>query len=165
MTTLFRAALLFRGGLAALAVLAAAGPVHAAQVCAWMTEKVGDADLHEVTLWLESDSDVDLYYMIKGEGLKSEGSRSHSPGSGTYSLRAKKPEKPWGFGATLSPPGEIDIIAELHATPADIFADDEPPLIASFTFHRALPEGEKIPPATLAERQCVTADFPRPRRP
>ena len=152
------------GALAACALLAAAPHAHAAQVCAWMTETVGKEDLREVTLWLQSDSEVELYYMIKGEGFKDDGSRMHSPGKGTYVLHPGKAEKPWGFGATLAPPAEIDIIAELHAYPKSVFDDDEPPLIASFTFHRAIPEGETKPPPTLAQHQCVTAEFPASHR-
>ena len=152
---------LLKGGLCALAMLAAAPSAHAAQVCAWMTETVGEDDLHEVTLWLEADSDLDLYYMIKGEGFKTEGSRMHSPGTGTYGLHAGKAASPWGFGATLSPPGEIDIIAEVHAPPKSIFQDEEPPLLAAFTFHRAVPEGETKAPATFAQHQCKTVTPPR----
>ena len=66
-------------------------------------------------------------------------------------------------GATLSPPGEIDVIAELHAMPKDIFAEEEPPLVMAFTFHRAVPEGETRPPTTFATRQCQTGEFPNPR--
>jgi hypothetical protein len=150
--------------LMALAITAAAAPSQAAQVCAWMVETVGDDDLREVALWLEADSDVDLYYMMKGEGLKDGSGRAHSPGSGTYSLSAKTPARAWGFGSTLSPPGEIDVIAELHASPKDIFADEEPPLVMAFTFHREVPEGETAPPATLAARQCQTGEFPKPAR-
>ena len=155
---------LIPGALAACALLAIAPHAQAAQVCAWMTETVDKDDVHEVALWLQSDSEVDLYYMIKGEGLKGDGSRMHSPGKGTYVLHPRQAAKPWGFGATLSPPGEIDIIAELHAYPKDVFAEEEPPLIASFTFHRAIPEGETKAPATLAQHQCVTAEFPDSHR-
>jgi hypothetical protein len=146
---------------AVAAMTLGAAPAHAAQVCAWLTESIGEDNLHEVALWMQADADVSVYYMIKGEGLKeNEGGRSHSPGSGTFGLQAGKPEKPWGFGATLYPPGVIDIVAEVHATPKDVFSDDEPPLLASFTFHREVPEGEEKAPATLAARQCKTVTFP-----
>jgi hypothetical protein len=135
--------------------MAAAAPAHAARVCAWMNETIGDDDYHELTLWLEADGDVDFYYKIKGEGLRSEGMKAHSPNSGTFVLHARKPDKPWGFGATLSPPGEIDVVIELRATPKDIFSDAEPPLLASFTFRRQVPEGETTPPKDLANKQCA----------
>ncbi len=144
------------GALAACAVLVAAPAAHAVQLCAWMTETVGEDDLHEVAVFMQADEDFDFYYMIKGEGFTSEGMRAHSPGSGTFVLHAKKPDKPWGFGATLSGPGQIDIIAEVHKYPKDVFADEPPPLITSFTFHRDVPEGETKAPATLATKQCVT---------
>ncbi len=144
----------------ALALVAAA-PAQAAQVCAWMTETLGEDDYREVELWLEADRDVDLYYMVKGEGMKDESSRVHTPSSGTFVLSAKQPKKPWGLGATLSPPGEIDIVAELRAYPKDVFAEEPPPLIMAFTFRRAIPEGETKPPPILATRQCKTADFPK----
>lgn len=141
--------------LLSLAVLAAAAPAHAAQVCAWMDETIGEDDCHELALWLEADGDVDFYYKIKGEGLRSEGMKAHSPNSGTFVLHARKPDKPWGFGATLSPPGEIDVVIELRATPKDIFSDAETPLLASFTFRRQVPEGETTPPNDLASKQCA----------
>jgi hypothetical protein len=144
------------GALAACALLAAAPHAYAAQLCAWMTEKLGEDDYHEVALWLEADEDFDGYYKIQGEGFTSEGMRAHSPGSGTFVLHAKKPDKPWGFGATVSGPGQIDIIAEVHKYPKDVFADEPPPLIASFTFHRDVPEGETKAPATFAAKQCQT---------
>lgn len=153
---------LLSGALTALVMLAA-NPASAAQVCAWLTESLEEEDFHEVALWLEADRDVDLYYMIKGEGLKGDGSRSHSPSSATYSLFAKSPARTWRFGATLTPPGHIDVIAELHAQPKDIFAEEEPPLVMSFAFRREVPEGEAKPPATLATRQCQTGEFPKTR--
>ncbi|WP_293678673.1 hypothetical protein [uncultured Phenylobacterium sp.] len=152
-----------RAALAALAIMAAPIPASAAQVCAWIVETVEEDDLRRLALWLEAGSDVELYYMMKGEGLKSEGSRSHSPSSATYSLRAGDPARIWGFGATLTPPGEIDVIAELHASPKDIFAEEEPPLVMSFAFRREIPEGETTPPETLAARQCQTGEFPKSR--
>jgi hypothetical protein len=146
----------FLSGAAAALALLAAPAAQATQVCAWMTETLGEDDFHEVTLWVEADEEFDFYYMIKGEGLKGEGMRSHSPGSGTFGLHARKPDKPWGFGATLSGPGVIDIVAELHKYPKSVFSDDEPPLITAFTFHRDVPEGETKAPATLAAKQCRT---------
>ena len=140
-----------------LAALACApSPARATGVCAWLVETTGPDDLHDLTLWLQADKDVDFFYKIGGEGLTSEGSRSHSPGSGTYSLSAGKADKPWGFGATLSPPGDIDIVVELHAKPVSIFSDEPTPLLASFTFHRHVPEGEEKAPPTLAQKQCAT---------
>lgn len=144
------------------AALAAAAPAHSAQVCAWLIETRDPAEnFHEVALWLQADQDADIYYMIKGEGLKEDdGGRSHSPSRGTFILHRNKAEKPWGFGATLYPPGEVDIVAEVHAWPADIFSDDEPPLLAAFPFHRKVPEGEETPPTDLAQKQCQSVTIP-----
>jgi len=138
-----------------LAALLPAG-AQATGVCAWLVETNAPEDVHELAVWLEADQDVEFFYQIAGEGVSSEGSRSHSPGSGTYSLTAGRAEKPWGFGATLSPPGEIDIVIELHKKPASIFSDEPTPLLASFTFHRHVPEGEAKAPPILATRQCQT---------
>lgn len=143
-----------RCAIAAVALLA--GPASATEVCAWMDETIGEDDYHELRLWLEADGEVDAYYKIKGEGLSSEGMKAHSPNSGTYFLRPKTPDSPWKFGATLTPPGDIDVVAEIRAKPADIFSDAETPLLASFTFKRHVPEGETTPPKTLAARQCAT---------
>jgi hypothetical protein len=145
--------------IAALAGLLVASTPHlagAVEVCAWIEETVGEDDYRQVALWLQADEDVDIYYMIKGAGLSGEGMKAHSPSSGTFFLKARTPEKPWTFGATLTPPGEIDILAEVHAPPADIFSDDEPPLLAAFSFRREVPEGETSPPPALAARQCAS---------
>ena len=146
---------MIRALLASLAVLAAAGPAQAAQVCAWMDETIGADDYHELTLWLEADGEVDFLYRIGGEGLSSEGMKAHSPNSGTFVLRRGERKQPWGFGVTLNPPGEIDVVVELRATPKDVFSDAETPLLAAFTFRRHIPDGETKPPADLAKKQCA----------
>ncbi len=139
---------------AALNLALAGASAHAVELCAWLTETADEDDFREVALWLRADADANFYYMIKGRGLVDESSRMHSPSKGTFVLSAGEAEKPWGMGATLTPPAEIDIIAEIRATPTDVFSDDEPPLLATFTFHRDIQEGETETPATLAEPQC-----------
>lgn len=147
--------------LASLALLAApAASARAVQVCAWIDETVGEDDYHELALWLEADGDADFFYRIKGEGLSGEGMKAHSPNSGTYVLHAREPERPWKFGATLTPPGAIDVVIELRAMPKDIFSDEETPLLAAFTFQRNVPEGETAPPKDLSARQCATLKAP-----
>ncbi|MBJ7409886.1 MAG: hypothetical protein JHD15_05890 [Phenylobacterium sp.] len=146
--------------LAGLVLLGAAAPARAVEVCAWMDETVGEDDYHELALWLEADGDADFFYRIKGEGVSSEGMRAHSPNSGTYVLHAGEPGRPWKFGATLTPPGAIDVVIELRAMPKDIFSDEETPLLATFTFKRNVPEGETAPPKDLSARQCATLKAP-----
>jgi len=150
-----------QGGLAGLAVLlAAAAPAHAVEVCAWVNETIGEDDYHELELWLEADGKTDFLYKIKGEGLSTENMQAHAPNSGTLVLHARQPSQPWGFGATLSPPGEIDVVVELRAWPKDIFSEEETPLLASFTFRRRVPEGETQPPKDFATRRCATLKAP-----
>jgi len=151
---------MIRALLASVAVLAAAGPAHAVQVCAWMDETIGEGDYHELELWLETDGKADVLYKIKGDGLRTENMQAHAPNSGTLVLHPRRPSKPWGFGASLSPPGDIDVIVELRAWPKDIFSDEETPLLASFTFKRHVPEGETQPPKTFATRQCAALKAP-----
>ena len=146
-------------GVLGAAVLA--GPAQALQLCAWMDETAGEDDYRELKLWLEADGDADFYYMIKGEGLVSEGMKGHSPNRGSYFLRPRTPDSPWKFGLTFRPPGTIDVIVEIRQKPADIFSDDEPPLLTAFTFHREAPEGETTPPKTFAAKQCATLGKPR----
>ncbi|OHB28452.1 MAG: hypothetical protein A2790_15665 [Phenylobacterium sp. RIFCSPHIGHO2_01_FULL_69_31] len=147
--------------LAGLALLAtAAAPARAVQVCAWIDETVGEDDYHELALWLEADGDADFFYRIKGEGLSGEGMKAHSPSSGTYVLHAREPGRPWNFGATLTPPGAIDVVIALRAMPKDIFSDEETPLLAAFTFKRNVPAGETAPPKDLSARQCATLKAP-----
>jgi hypothetical protein len=142
--------------LAAVAAIAAASPVRATELCGWLAETANADRLHEFSLWLEADGQVDFFYKMTGAGIVTEGMKSYSPGSGTFSLEAKRAEKAWGFGSTLSPPGDIDIVAEIHAAPKSVFSDDETPLLAKFTFRRHVPEDEKTPPADFAKRQCAT---------
>jgi hypothetical protein len=131
-----------------------------------MTETLGEENYREVELWLQADADVSFFYAMKGEGMREtgeDGSRAHSPGSGTFVLHRGEAKKPWGFGMTLDPPAEIDIVAEVRAWPKDVFAEEEPPLLTAFTFRRTIPEGEAKPPPTLAEKQCRAVTFPPER--
>ncbi len=139
----------------ALAV-ALAGPARATELCGWLTEVVKDDNVHDFDLWLQADGEVAFLYRMTGKGLTSEGSRMYSPGSGTSSLHAGKAERPWGFGATLDPPGDVDIVAEIHVSPKSIFDEEETPLLGKFTFQRHVPEGETKPPTDFQKHQCVT---------
>lgn len=138
-----------------------AGPAGAVTVCAWMDETLGEDEYRELKLWLEADRDFEGYYMIKGEGLSTESMKAHSPSSGTFFLRPKTPNSYWGFGATLTPPGKIDVVVEVRARPVDVFSEEPPPLLASFTFRRDVPEGESAPPKTFAARQCAAVAAPK----
>jgi len=141
---------------AALLLVLAGMPARATQICGWIVEKIEANEVHQLDLWLQADGDLEFLYKIGGEGILSEGSRMHSPGRGTFLLHPGKADRPWGFGATLSPPGTIDIIADIRAKPADIFDETPTPLLASFTFHRAVPAGEKRAPPVFAKKQCAT---------
>ena len=154
-----------RFGLAVAAALVLAAPARAAQVCGWLHEYIDKDEIHSFDLYLEADGDADIYYMIKGQGVTSQGSRAHSPGSGTYVLHRGRTEKVWGFGTGVDPGAQIDIIAEIHEYPADVFSEKEPPLLGVFTFRRKVPDDETTIPKTFAARQCVTAPPPRPPRP
>jgi hypothetical protein len=141
---------------AAILSLALAHQARATQVCGWMIEKIEADDLHQVDIFLQADGDLEFLYKIGGRGLTSEGSRMHSPGSGTYVLHPGQAERVWGFGATLSPPGKIDISIALHEKPASVFDEKPTPVLAQFVFNRVVPDGEKRPPATFAKKQCAT---------
>jgi hypothetical protein len=142
--------------LAAALVIAATGPAHAAELCGWLMETTEADSVHQFNLWLEADADVSFFYKMTGKGIVTEGVKAYSPGSGTFSLRPGRAEKAWGFGSTLDPPGDIDIVAEIHAPPKSVFSDDETPLLAKFTFQRHVPQDEKTPPADFAKHQCAT---------
>jgi hypothetical protein len=130
-------------------------PVRAAQVCAWMKETIQAEDEHNFDLWLEADSRVDFLYQIGGKGVVTASIAGNSPSSATFSLDPGTPEKAWGYGSTLNPPGKIDFNVELHQMPADIFSDAPTPLLARFVFQRDVPQGETKAPATLAKKQCA----------
>ncbi len=142
--------------LAALAITAIAAPAHPTELCGWLVETVGDESMHEFALWLEADGDVSFLYKMTGKGVSTESSKSYSPGSGSFSLRPKAPEKAWGFGTTIGEAGDVDIVADIHVMPKSVFDETETPLLASFKFRHHVPEGEKKPPADFAKRQCAT---------
>jgi len=131
-------------------------PAQATQLCGWLVETLEPENVHEFTLWLEADGDMDFFYKMTGKGISTEDSKSYSPGSGSFSLRPKRPEKPWGFGTNIDGPGDVDIVAEIHVMPKSVFDDAETPLLASFAFRRHVSQDEKKPPVDFAKRQCVT---------
>jgi hypothetical protein len=141
--------------------LLGAAPAHAAEVCGWLVETSEPDDVRQLALWLQSDSDIDFLLKIGGKGLVTESMTSHSPSTATFVLHAGEADKPWGFGATFEPPGTIDVIAELHVMPTDIFSDAPTPLLTAFTFHREVPEGETKASAVLARKQCKTVQVPQ----
>jgi hypothetical protein len=148
--------MLTRIAAALVLLLAFDAEAQATEVCAWLKETVKRDQLYMFELWLQADGETDFLYQITGAGIVTEGSKSHSPSSGTYVLHPRKAEKPWEFGATLNPPGTIDIGVELHQTPKDIFSNNPTPVLAQFSFHREVPASEKKPPTTLAKKQCAT---------
>ncbi len=129
---------------------------QAAQVCAWMAESEEADNQRILTIWLQSDTDLHFLYKVGGKGIMSGTDRMHPPGSGTYILKAGKADKPWTFGATLYPPGMIDVTMELHAMPAMVTSGEVTPILAQFAFHRDVPESEGKPPATFMKKQCAT---------
>jgi hypothetical protein len=137
-----------------------AAPAHAGQVCAWLVESNKPDDVRDLALWLQSDSDIDFFLKIAGKGIVTESMTAHSPSTATFVLHAGEADKPWGFGSSFEAPGTIDIIAELHVMPTDIFSDAPTPLLTAFTFHRDVPAGETTPSAVLARRQCKTVQVP-----
>jgi hypothetical protein len=129
---------------------------QAAQVCAWMVESEEPDDQRVLTIWLQSDQDLHFLYKVGGKGIISGTDRMNSPGSGTFILKSGKADKPWTFGATLEPPGRIDVSMELHEMPAMVTSDAPTPVLAKFAFDRDVPATEGKPPATLAKKQCAT---------
>ena len=146
---------LLRSSLLAMALAGSAVPAHAGQLCGWLIETLGDDDLHQFELWLQSEGDTDVVYKMRGEGIVSESSRSYSPGSGSYALHARKAVKVWGFGTTLNAPADIDIVAEIRSPPKSVFSEEETPLLATFSFQRHVAEGRGVPPAPFGARRCV----------
>ena len=144
---------------AALALLfTLTAPAHATEICAWLVESNEPENVRVLTLWLQSDADVDFLYKVDGKGIVTHSGESNSPTSATFTLHAGQPETPWHYGSTLDSAARIDIGVEIHATPTDIFSDTPPPLLAKFAFARAVPENEKKAPATLAKKQCATVN-------
>lgn len=141
---------------AALVSLGIAGEANATQLCGWMVEKLEPNDVHHVELFLGADREIEFLYRIAGQGMVGDSGHMHSPSRGTFLLHAGQTDSPWSFGATLTPPGKIDIVVEIHQKPADIFDRAPTPLLAQFAFRRNVREGEKRAPATFAKKQCAT---------
>jgi len=149
-----------------LCLLPLAARAQNTQVCGWLIETGKAEEPYMFDIWLQADAPLDFYYKIGGAGIVADGLKAHSPGSGTFSLKAGKAEKVWGFGSTLYPPAKIEFTIELHQTPADIFSKEPTPLLAEFSFRRSIPETEKKPPPTLAKKQCSAVKVPpRPVKP
>ena len=118
-----------------------------------MVEKTGQNSVHDVELWMQADADYRMGYQIAGGGLVTASTQANSPTNGNVSLNRGVATKIWDFGATLNPPGKVDMIAEVHAATKSIF---DPPgkLLTSFIFRRNVPAGEKKSPPVLAVHQC-----------
>lgn len=130
-------------------------PAHAAQVCAWLVESSQPLNVRLLTLWLQSDTDMDFLYKVYGQGIVTESGESNSPASATYTLHAGRADTPWHYGATLDGAGKIDLTVEIRKTPIDVFSEKMSPLLARFVFKRTVPASENVPPATLASQQCA----------
>jgi hypothetical protein len=136
-------------------------PAQAARVCAWVVEENKPTDLdpseseRKLTLWLQSDNETDFTYQIGGEGIVMGDDKGNAANKGTFTLHPGEKDTPWSYGATLNPPGRIDVTVELRKTPADIFSDAPTPLYAKFVFRRNVPANERKPPATFMTRQCA----------
>ena len=145
--------------LLALAPTFALAPhAHAANLCAWIVESDDTDDLgtsRKLTLWLQSDTDMDFFIQMAGDGIVNGMGKSNSPMSATYTLHAGQADSPWSYGATLDPPAKIDETIEIHKMPADIFSDAPKPLLTKFVFKRTVPESEKKPSTIFAKHQCA----------
>ena len=133
---------------------------HAAQVCAWMVESEEADNQRVLTIWLQSDTDLHFLYKVGGKGIISGTDRMNSPGSGTFILKAGKADKPWTFGATLEPPGKIDVTMELHEMPAKVTSGEVTPVFATFAFDRDVPASETKPSKLFMKKQCATVASP-----
>jgi len=130
-------------------------PARAAEICAWLVESDRPEQEHLLTLWLQSDAEIDFLYKVMGPGIVSEAGESNAPAAANYRLRAGVADSPWHYGASLAGAGKIDITVEVHTTPIDVFSERLSPLLARFVFKRAVPASETTAPATLANKQCT----------
>lgn len=140
---------------AILSTVAVMSEARAAQLCAWIVETNEENDVHKLKLYLSSDKEIEFLYKIGGQGIVDGMGHSHSPSKGTFLLHAGETDNPWSFGATLTAPGKIDVIVEIHEKPESIFDDKPTPLLAKFTFQRNVPESEKKAPPVFAKKQCT----------
>lgn len=143
---------------ALVATVALVGEARATQLCGWIVETNEENDVHKLTLYLSSDKEIEFLYKLGGRGIVDGSGHSHSPSKGTFLLRDGQTDSPWSFGATLTAPGEIDVIVEIHEKPADIFDEKPTPLLATFTFRRDVPESETKAPPVFAKKQCAMVE-------
>ena len=143
------------------AILLAAPPAHAANVCAWIVESNNSEGTRQFDLWLQSDKDIQGFDLVTGgKGVVTASGASMSPSSATYALDAGKADKAWGMGTAIDGPGKIDITVDLRKSSMDDVPENKLPLLAHYAFERPIPAGEKKPPATLAKHQCTVVDLP-----
>ncbi len=140
---------------AIVATVAFAGEAKAMQLCGWIVETNEENDVHKLKLYLSSDKEIEFLYKIGGRGIVDGMGHSHSPSKGSFMLHDGETKNPWSFGATLTAPGKIDVIVEIHEKPESIFDDKPTPLLATFTFQRDVPESETKAPPVFAKKQCV----------
>lgn len=132
-----------------------AGEARAAQLCGWIVETREPNDVHLLKLFLSSDREIEFFYRLGGLGLVDGSGHMHSPSKGTFLLHNGQTDSPWSFGGTLTAPGKIDVVVEIHQKPADIFDERPTPLLAKFTFKRGIPAGETRVPPVFARKQCA----------
>jgi hypothetical protein len=141
---------------AIVATAALTGEAQAMQLCGWIVETNEENDVHKLTLYLSSDKEIEFLYKIGGRGIVDGMGHTHSPAKGTFLLHDGQTDSPWSFGATLTAPGKIDVIVEIHEKPESIFDEKPTPILATFKFQRAVPESETKAPPVFAKKQCVT---------
>jgi hypothetical protein len=139
--------------MSAALLMGAAVPCSAAQVCAWIIETVQPENVRHIELWMQSDSEINFYYEIGGDGLVDRSGKVQSDGGGTFVLHPGQAVSTWSEGSTLVPPGRIDVTLTLHAPTPSVF-DPPGPVIGTWAFRREVAEGETAVPPALATKQC-----------
>jgi hypothetical protein len=147
-----RAALIASIALCALAADAALiERAWAGQVCAWIVETPEEEGTHMFALNLSADAPASVSARFQGPSFTSA-----AAGGQLIQLQPGAPQEVDGEGFDVDPGDDLSFDLRLFDRPLSLDDLDNPPAkpLASFTFHRKVPEGERRPPADLAVKQC-----------
>ena len=123
----------------------------AAQACAWIVESAEDGDTHKFELDLSVDAPASVSVRFQGPGFTSA-----SAGGELIQLVPGEAKDVDDEGFDVSPGDDLGFDVRLFDHPLSMDDLDSPagkPL-ATFVFHRKVGEGERVPPADLAAKQC-----------
>jgi hypothetical protein len=128
-----------------------AARASAARVCAWVVETVETDGTHKFALNLSADAPVTAAVRFQGPNFT-----SGAMGGELIQLAPGAPKEVDAEGFDVDAGDDLSFDVKLfdHALSLDELDAPRGRPLAAFAFHRKAGEGERVPPPTLAARQC-----------